>query len=79
MKRLFVVVLLLSSSCFDGPKESLRKRGRPEPISCVDISDKAWACTDGAGVSWICDGRSSIGDSECIVTSSVPWRPESAR
>ena len=68
MKKMIVLAIALVS-CGDTPRESLLKKHRPEPITCV--SSGLTVCTHGAGVVWTCDGADQPEDSECIVTGSV--------
>lgn len=67
--KLLAVALLSLFGCKPcSPEAHLRKKARPEPITCVSVSGStnAKTCTDGAGVVWSCD------TSDCVATGTVP-------
>lgn len=55
------ILLVLLTACYtenDAVKQ-LREMNRPEPVVCASLSQAgaditSFACSDGAGVSWVC-------------------------
>ena len=72
MIRLLLVLATLTSCIGDNPEQTLRKKGRPEPFTCVKSGEGVMICIDRAGVVWACDGTSSTSDSKCVATGTLP-------
>lgn len=60
VKKLLFTLLLAGCYAQEDAAKQLRDKGRPEPIKCVTLAQagaemRSFACTDGEGISWVCD------------------------
>ena len=64
--------IIFLAACAESPEDFLAKRGRPGPYSCIKNTDDTVYCSDGAGVTWVCENRAIGGDNECVIMNMLP-------